>query len=144
MKKSILSAIVLCVMLASVFHSSASVIKTESNTFLKNINEKKTVTFKVYGNCGMCEKKIEGALKGVKGIEMADWNKETKMMEVVYFTNDITLDEIKLKIAGVGYDTEEHRATDKDYNNLAGCCQYERPEKKSENKKENTHKNHNH
>ena len=40
----------------------------------------KTETFKVYGNCGMCEKTIEGSLKNVKGIDKADWNKETKMM----------------------------------------------------------------
>lgn len=103
-------------------------------------NESITETFKVYGNCGMCEKTIEGSLKGVKGIEKADWNKDTKMMEVVYHTHDISLDEIKKKIAAVGYDTEEYRATDKAYNNLAGCCHYERPE----NKKEEDHSGHKH
>ena len=40
---------------------------------MKKVNKKneiqKTVTFKVYGNCGMCERRIEGALKGVKGVE---------------------------------------------------------------------------
>ena len=98
----------------------------------------KTETFKVYGNCGMCEKTIEASLKNVKGIEKADWNKETKMMEVTFDSEVISLKEIKQKIADVGYDTDEVRATDDTYNGLPGCCQYERPESKNE------EHNHNH
>jgi periplasmic mercuric ion binding protein len=85
-----------------------------------------TKTFKVFGNCGMCEKTIEGALTDVSGIVKADWDKETKMMEVTFHEHQITLDEIKKKIAAVGYDTEEFKATGKSYGNLPGCCQYER------------------
>lgn len=85
-----------------------------------------TKTFKVFGNCGMCEKTIEGSLQSVKGIEKADWNKDTKMMEVSFHEHDITLAEIKKKIASVGYDTDETKATDESYNNLPGCCQYDR------------------
>lgn len=88
-----------------------------------------TQTFKVYGNCGMCEKTIEGALKDVKGIEKADWNKETKMMEVSFNPKKITLTEIKEKIAAVGYDMDDFRSTADTYESLPGCCQYERPEK---------------
>ncbi len=87
-----------------------------------------TETFKVYGNCGMCEKTIEGALKNVEGIEKNDWNKDTKMMEVTFDSKTITLKDIKQKIADVGYDTEEIRSTDQVYNNLHECCQYKRPE----------------
>ena len=36
----------------------------------------KTEKFKVYGNCGMCEKTIEKAAKSVDGVSTADWNKE--------------------------------------------------------------------
>lgn len=90
-------------------------------------NDKVTETFKVYGNCGMCERTIEGALTNVKGIDKADWNRETKMMEVTFHEHEITLDEIKKKIAAVGYDTKEYKSTDKVYNALPGCCQYERP-----------------
>lgn len=89
----------------------------------------KTEIFKVYGNCGMCEKTIEGSLKGIKGIKKADWNKDTKMMEVTFDKTLITLEEIKKKIAGVGYDTDEFKASEESYNSLPGCCQYERPEK---------------
>lgn len=86
----------------------------------------KTETFKVYGNCGMCEKTIEGSLKNVKGIDKVDWNRETKMMEVTFDPEVITLTQIKQKIADVGYDTDEIRANDKVYNALPGCCQYHR------------------
>ncbi len=86
-----------------------------------------TETFHVYGNCGMCKKTIEGSLKNVEGIEKAVWNQKTKMMEVVYQKDKISLDDIKNKIAEVGYDTDEFRATKKAYNKLAGCCKYERP-----------------
>ena len=84
----------------------------------------------------MCKKTIEGSLKNVKGIEKADWNKETKMMEVTFDSEVISLKEIKQKIANVGYDTDEVRATDDTYNGLPGCCQYERPE--------STHEDHKH
>ena len=100
-----------------------------SNTIQVEATHKKqtTKTFKVYGNCGMCEKKIEGALKGVKGIDKADWKKESKMIEVVYHTHDITLEEIKKKIAAVGYDMDDLKASDESYKGLPACCQYERP-----------------
>ncbi|MBL4592870.1 MAG: heavy-metal-associated domain-containing protein [Flavobacteriales bacterium] len=129
MKKLILSTVVLSVALFSTNLSIATKIADESSVVV-NHDDEKTDTFKVYGNCGMCEKTIEGALKDVKGIDKAEWNQETKMMEVVYHTHDISLDEIKKKIAEVGYDTKAFRATEKVYNGLPGCCQYERPEVK--------------
>lgn len=138
MKKIILSVLTLSSVL--VCTNSLKAFTSVEKAIVINHDDKKTDTFKVYGNCGMCEKTIEGALKGVKGIDKADWNKETKMMEVVYHTHDISLDDIKKKIAEVGYDTEEHRASEKVYNNLPGCCQYERPEAK----KEEDHSGHNH
>ena len=35
----------------------------------------KTEKFKVYGNCGMCEKRIEKAASSVDGVSKADWDK---------------------------------------------------------------------
>ena len=87
-------------------------------------------SFKVYGNCGMCKKTIEGALKDHEGIYTVNWDKETKIIELSYNKAAISLEEIKKKIAEVGYDTEEYRASNEAYNNLPACCQYERPEEK--------------
>ncbi|MCO6492089.1 MAG: heavy-metal-associated domain-containing protein [Phaeodactylibacter sp.] len=86
-----------------------------------------TETFKVYGNCGMCKRKIEGAASEVKGVEYANWDVASKVITVKYEPGTVKLDDVKAKIAAVGYDSETHRAPDEAYNNLHGCCQYERP-----------------
>ncbi|MCB0669976.1 MAG: heavy-metal-associated domain-containing protein [Saprospiraceae bacterium] len=92
-----------------------------------NSAEFKNDVFTVYGNCGMCERTIEGSLKGVEGVTLADWDKETDQMTVSYNPELITLDAIKQKVADVGYDSDTHRAKDEVYNSLPGCCQYDRP-----------------
>lgn len=142
MKKNILKITFISIIALMGVQSKAVNINTERLIALNN--EAKTEKFKVYGNCGMCEKTIEGSLIGVKGIEKADWNKDTKMMEVTFQENVISLDEVKMKIAAVGYDTEAYRATNKVYGNLPGCCQYDRPEKIKEKKKGDSHKGHHH
>ena len=88
---------------------------------------KKEEKFTVYGNCGMCEKKIEGSLDEVKGVSSADWDVKTDMMTGGCNPKIITLDEIKQKIADVGYDSDSHRAKDAVYDKLHGCCKYDRP-----------------
>ena len=85
-------------------------------------------SFTVYGNCGMCEKTIEGSLSDVEGVRSADWNKEDDQLSVIFASDVISLDDIKQKVADVGYDSDSHRAKDGVYNKLPGCCQYDRPE----------------
>lgn len=82
-------------------------------------------SFKVWGNCGMCKKTIESSLK-VAGINKAEWNTKTKMMEVDYDTTQINLEQIHEKIAAVGYDTELKTGSDEAYNSLHSCCKYKR------------------
>lgn len=120
---------------ASCSKKTATATKTVSSTEAKTIlvsniqvNDEKTEKFTVYGNCGMCERTIENSLKEVEGISKGDWDKDTDVMTVVYNPKKISLDEIKQKIADVGYDSDSHRAKDEVYSNLPGCCQYERPE----------------
>ncbi|MFT6747582.1 MAG: mercuric ion binding protein [Glaciecola sp.] len=60
-------------------------------------------SFKVYGNCGMCEKTIEGSLTNIDGVTPADWNKETKQMEVEFDSTAISINGVKSKIAGIGF-----------------------------------------
>lgn len=91
-------------------------------------NADTTSTFKVYGNCGMCQKTIEGALSDAEGIEKASWDMDTKMISVSFEKAKISEDQIKEKIAEAGYDTDSHRAKQETYDALHSCCQYERPE----------------
>ena len=88
----------------------------------------KTEKFKVYGNCGMCENRIEKAAKSVEGVSMADWDKSTEMMEVSFDEAKTSLDDIHKAIAKVGHDTKKYKAEDETYEGLPGCCKYKRPE----------------
>jgi mercuric ion binding protein len=85
----------------------------------------KTDLFKVSGNCGMCKKKIENAVK-VEGVYRGEWNKKTKIMTVIYDPIRIKLDEIKKLVAKAGYDNDRYKADSADYEDLHSCCKYER------------------
>lgn len=85
----------------------------------------KTETFKVSGNCSSCKKHIETAAH-VPGVTRAEWNKDTKMMTLVYDPAKVSSDDIQKKIAAVGYDTQKYKGDDKAYSKLDECCQYER------------------
>ena len=94
--------------------------------------EVKTEEFKVYGNCGMCESRIEKAATSVKGVTSADWDKESKMMVVTFDEAKTDLKQIQTAIADKGHDTGDYRADAKTYDKLPGCCQYERAPEKAE------------
>lgn len=79
------------------------------------------VTFKVSGNCTQCKERIELACDQ-KGIKMAEWNIDTKVMTVVYNPSKVSLEKIHEYIAAVGHDTELKKAEDKVYKDLPGCC----------------------
>jgi copper chaperone CopZ len=111
MKKTILSAITILLV-----------------GFGLNAQQSEKATFTVYGNCGMCERTIEGAVGEKDGVSMADWDRETHQFSVAYDPEKIDLDGIKEKIAAKGYDSDTHRASNDVYDSLPGCCQYKRSE----------------
>lgn len=84
-----------------------------------------TVQFKVLGNCGMCKKTIEKAALGA-GATTADWNVDTDKITVAFDEKKTSTDSIQKAIAKSGYDNAGYKASDKAYNNLHGCCQYDR------------------
>ncbi|MFC2126230.1 heavy-metal-associated domain-containing protein [Bacteroidota bacterium] len=112
MKKTILSTMIL-VMIA-VAASFGQAVKTEK--------------FKVYGNCSMCESRIEKAGKSVEGVSVTDWDKETKMIAVSFDSEKTDVHKIHMAIAKVGHDTDMHKAEKSVYDELPGCCQYDRKE----------------
>ncbi len=85
--------------------------------------------FKAYGNCGMCKDRIEKATKFVDGVSSAKWSSKTEILKVTYDTSKTNIDKIQQAVADVGHDTDLKRADDKVYDNLRGCCKYDRPEK---------------
>jgi len=84
-------------------------------------------TFKVYGNCGECEKKIESAALSLQGVKKAEWDKESKVLEVIFNNGKVSLANIKSKIAEAGYDMKGVKATEASYAKSSTCCKYERP-----------------
>jgi copper chaperone CopZ len=97
-------------------------------TFAVFAQADKKERFKVAGNCGMCETRIEKAANGLEGVTSAAWDKETKMIEVSFNPDQTSKDEIQKAIAKAGHDTPNHKATEEVYDSLPGCCKYERME----------------
>ena len=116
-----------------------------SFTINAQIKNSKTETVKIYGNCGMCETNIE-KVGTIKKVAKVDWNQETQMSTLTYDTTKTNQDEILKRIALAGYDSDKFLAPDDVYNNLHGCCQYDRVAKvpvKEETKTDVTTENHN-
>lgn len=89
------------------------------------IKNTKTETVKIFGNCGMCETNIEKA-GSLNKVAMVDWNKDSKMATITYDSKKTNSDEILKRIALAGYDNEKFLAPVDVYDNLHGCCQYDR------------------
>jgi copper chaperone CopZ len=91
--------------------------------------ETKIEEFKVFGNCGMCKSRIEKAAKAIDGVSMAEWDKKTKMAKVTFDSDKTNVLDIHKAIAKVGHDTEKYKADEKVYDELPGCCLYDREAK---------------
>lgn len=89
--------------------------------------QEKTEKIKVYGECGMCESRIEKTVNAMDGVSSADWDKETKMLEVIFNTTKTDLHKVHMAVAKVGHDTDMQKAKDEVYEKLPACCKYERP-----------------
>ena len=102
-----------------------------STTFISQaqIKNSKTEIVKVWGNCDMCKSTIEKA-GNKKATAKVVWNDETKQATITYNAKKTTTKEILKRIALAGYDNTVFAAPTEAYNNLPGCCQYDRPDKK--------------
>lgn len=87
--------------------------------------QEKNTSFKVYGNCEMCKKRIEKAAN-IEGVKSANWNVETKMMTLVFNEDKVSEKDVQKQIAKTGHDTQDLSASNAAYDKLPGCCQYDR------------------
>lgn len=85
----------------------------------------KTETIKVWGNCGMCKTTIEKSAKKA-GAKTASWNEDSKELKVTYAESKTSSVKIQEAIAKSGYDTQDFTAVQTAYDNLHGCCKYDR------------------
>lgn len=91
-----------------------------------NQDEAMTSEIYVYGNCAMCEARIEKATKGIPGVVSASWDADTKMLNVNYDASLTSKMDIEKKMASVGHSTKSVKTDDATYNDLPACCQYKR------------------
>jgi Heavy-metal-associated domain len=96
-----------------------------SFTLVAKEKEPKTITvrFGVASVCGACEQTIEKAMDA-KGIVAADYNLETKILEVIYRPSKIKEADLHRLLNEVGYDTDLSKATDEQYSKVHHCCKY--------------------
>lgn len=83
-----------------------------------------TDTLTVLGNCRMCEKRIEKAVKKVEGVAEAEWNRTTKKLVVTYDVHTTTITDIRAAVLGAGHDLEDEKASDSVYVKLPDCCRF--------------------
>jgi periplasmic mercuric ion binding protein len=82
-----------------------------------------TDTFTVKGNCEQCKKRIENA-SDIKGVKLAVWNAETKLVKVTYNSSKVNLQTIKDAIASSGHDAGTVVGAENAYKQLPLCCRY--------------------
>ncbi len=90
-----------------------------------------TETVHVKGNCQMCKARIESAALSTKGVQKAFWNVETKMLEVAFDRQQISVKKIAKSIALAGHDAAKITAPKEVYEALPVCCYYNNPNLKS-------------
>jgi copper chaperone CopZ len=90
----------------------------------KNKNAK--YEFEVNGNCEQCQKRIEKAAFSVPGVKSAVWSSEDHILKLIINEEKCSELDVKKAVAKAGYDTAEVKAEKAAYDNLPGCCQYDR------------------
>lgn len=79
--------------------------------------------FKVSGNCGMCQVRIENAAL-IKGVKKAVWDKENQSLKVIYRSDKVEILDIHKAVAKAGHDTSIIKAEDAVYSKIPYCCSY--------------------
>ncbi|MBN1597016.1 MAG: heavy-metal-associated domain-containing protein [Bacteroidales bacterium] len=104
-----------------------SIVVFFSSTLISVAQEKnekiETAEFHVSGVCDQCKTRIENAAL-IKGVKLAEWNKETHNIKVVFNNTKTSEEDIHSAIAEHGHDTELVKADDAIYGKLPKCCAY--------------------
>lgn len=82
-----------------------------------------TVVIQTSAECGDCKERIEEGLNYTKGVKFAELDLETKKVTVKFDPKKISLQQVKEKIASIGYDADEVKANPEAVQKLPACCQ---------------------
>lgn len=119
MKKNIILSvigIVFTFVLFSCKSSSTAATKTEGKSIYTSSMIKSSP------QCDMCIVKIEGQVGAMKGVRSVRVNLADKTIAVKYATDKVSLSDIRNKIASIGYDADDVKASEEVYNDLPVCC----------------------
>ena len=78
----------------------------------------------VNGACGMCKTRIEKSALSIRGVESASWDAKSLQLTLKVDSNKFKSKKLHYKIASVGHDTKELKATEEAYNKVMPCCRY--------------------
>lgn len=105
------------ILILAVFLCTASYAQEKRSPIQKS-------TVRVEGVCGMCKERIESAALRTKGVKTASWNKETKILSVVFNDKKTSLQTIQEAIADKGHTSEGAPVDSTNYAKLPDCCRY--------------------
>ncbi|TAF65555.1 MAG: copper chaperone [Cytophagales bacterium] len=88
----------------------------------KKANGNQEVSIQTSAQCEMCKEKIENALGEVDGVKSALVDINTSIVKVIFNSNKVDVNAIRLAITQVGYDADEQKATKEAYDKLPKCC----------------------
>ncbi len=101
-----------------------SIIPTE--TIVNEESQLVEFQMSVAGNCDMCKSRIENAALSTQGVVEASWDKDTQVLHFVFDKMQTDEATIGSNIAASGHDNDEALSMQETYDNLPGCCKYER------------------
>ncbi len=85
--------------------------------------KERTITVSVpQMQCGMCEERIEKALKKIDGVVSVEADAEADTVVVTYNPEKTSRKSIEREIADLGYDAGEKKAKAEAQAKLPGCC----------------------
>ena len=105
-----------------------------TTNFAQSKNAKANI--EVDGICAMCKERIEKAAIRTKGVKSAVWSIETHELKLIYDERKTDLKTISKKLASVGHDTKEVKATEEQYQSVHPCCKYRDEDVKKDHEKE--------
>ncbi len=86
-------------------------------------NQYSSYTFRVEGDCGMCQDRIEATAQRA-GAASASWDMTKKILSLEVDEGKYSVNNIRYELAQSGHDNGAFLAPDAVYNNLPDCCQY--------------------
>ncbi len=93
---------------------------------LNSLEDFKTLSFKVQGNCEMCKARIEAKAISIDGVSKAKWSVASKVLEIETTKESLSEKAIGIAIASEGHSNSHAKADKQAYNNLPPCCNYKK------------------